>query len=232
MAMDLTAPFLFDMGLGVEGAESLRSVFQAMIDQDPSILVTGGALSDKIKWLEELEALFRRSVPDQLRQHFWTWLRNTYTFVPADRPNWEMYEMFFFVWSVGMRDGGDTAKCFTDPASVCEMYHAFVSSRQLKARIKQARRTTLSSWDHRIFSLCGYSLSEDEIDCDTIFDPFGVVDATANRNYFQFFFEHLLRRLPPQDIESLFWAVRRYDDSLNSRLPDLVRPTELRRDVR
>jgi hypothetical protein len=233
ISMDLTAPFLSDMGLCMEGTGALRAAFRKKIDEAPWVLSPGGtAQADKAKWLDDLEVLLRGSVPDGVRLHFWEWVRDTYTFVPADRPNWEMYEMFFFEWSVGMRSGEDALGCFADPRATYEAYYAFVPSRRLKQRIEESRHRKLSAWDERIFSLCGYTLSEEEVDCDTIFEPFGLVDATANRNYFQQFWDYLIPLLSKDELERLFHTVRRYDMKMNNRLPNLVPPADLRRNIR
>jgi hypothetical protein len=170
MGMDVTAPFLSDMGLALEGVEALRATFRGEIDRAPWVLSAADA--DRVKWLETVDALLTNSVAENDRQRFWRWLRDTYTLAPADRPNWEMYEMFFFQWSVGMRSGQDSAGCFTSPQSVYEAYYAFIPSRKLKLRIVEARSRSLSTWDEKMFSICGYSLCEEEVNYDTVFDPF------------------------------------------------------------
>jgi hypothetical protein len=229
--MDITAPFLPDMGLCMPGIESLREAFRTRIAQEPNLFRTGGAAEMEIvQWLDRLEAILLEEVSDGVRQQFWSWIKNTYTMVPADRPNWEMYDMFFSQWSVGMRSGNDTAGCFADPGAVYDAYYAFVRARRLGPRIEESRQRKLSAWDARIFVICDYSLSEDEIDDENVFDPFAVVDATASRNYFQTFWEYLLPQLSQMEATQLFQAVRRYD--MNGRMPDLVEPNALQRIVR
>jgi hypothetical protein len=230
LGMDLTAPFLSDMGLQLESVEELRAAFREGIGGAPWLL--SATQADQVNWLESLDARLGNSVADYEKQRFWRWLRDTYTLAPADRPNWEMYEMFFFEWSVGMRSGQDSAGCFSSSQSVYEVYFAFIPSRRLELRIDEARSRKLSAWDEKIFSICGYSLSEDQVNHETVFDPFGVVEPTANRNYFQQFWEYLVRQLSKEELQQVFEAVRRYDTNLNSRLPDLVRPEDLNRRVR
>ncbi|HXJ41122.1 MAG TPA: hypothetical protein VNH18_17700 [Bryobacteraceae bacterium] len=94
--MDVTAPFLNDMGLALEGVEELRAAFREGIDRAPWVF--SAAQAERVKFLETLDGLLEKSISEEDRQPFWRWLRDTYTLAPADRPNWEMYEMFFFEW--------------------------------------------------------------------------------------------------------------------------------------
>ena len=87
------------------------------------------------------------------------------------------------------------------------------------------------AWDEKIFALRGYSLLEEEINYDTVFDPFAVVEATAQRNYFQEFWEYLGPRLSKNEQKRLLQTLRRHYDK-DFRLPDLVAPGALRRCTR
>lgn len=132
---DITALFLADMGLCVSGIETLRAAFRTRITQEPNLFQTGGAADGEIvQWLDHLDATLRDEVAENVRQHFWNWIRNTYTMVPADRPNWEMYDMFFFEWSVGMRSGKDTAGCFADPGAVLRCILCVRSGKEIRAQ--------------------------------------------------------------------------------------------------
>jgi hypothetical protein len=227
ISMDITAPFLSDMGMPAHGTESLREAFRERISEEPGTIAAGGPPgADTVDWLERLDGLLQKRVPDSARQQFYVWLRDTYTFVPADRPNWERYESFFFQWSVGMRTREDTAGCFAEPQRVFEAYYAFIPSRELKRRIQEGRRRLLSSWDEKMFSLRRYTLVEEEEYSGEYFDPFGVVDATANRNYFQQFWEYLLPRLSGEERKRLYDAMREYYRT-TSFLTELLPPDQL-----
>jgi hypothetical protein len=142
-----------------------------------------------------------------------------------------MYEMFFFEWSVQMRDGQDIAGCFGDARSVYETYHAFVRARRLDERIRESRHRCLSAWDQKILGLRSYPVLEAEMDPDTTFDPFAVVEATADRNYFQQFWEHLLPLLTKGEQKALLNSLqRRYETDF--RLPNMVAPAALTRGIR
>jgi hypothetical protein len=232
ISMDITAAFLGDMGMAPNGLEPLRQAFRESIGQEPDVVASGGPPgADAAGWLERLDSLLQRKVPDSVRQQFYTWLADTYTFVPADRPNWERYEMFFFQWSVGMRTGEDNAGCFPDPHLVYQAYDAFIPARQLKRRIQESRRRPLSQWDERMFSLRRYTLDEEEEDSGECFDPFGVVDSTANRNYFQQFWEYLFPRLSEDYRRRLYEAMWEYYQR-TSVLTELLPPDHLTRSAR
>jgi hypothetical protein len=232
LAMDVTAPFIPDMGLCIPHVADVRRAIRVELERQPMVLRLCGTNSDEnAEWLEHLAGHLRDHVEKPLRESFWGWIRDTYTMAPADRPNWEMYERFFYEWSVKMRDGEDTAGCFNDARLVYEAYSAFVQGRMLSMRIHESRRRQLSFWDVKIFELCGYSLSEAEVDYDTIFDPFAAVQATAERNYFQAFWEYLLPELSGRERDSLFSLLQwRYQDDF--RLPLLASPPNLVRRIR
>jgi hypothetical protein len=229
--MDITAPFFTDMGLVIGSTEIFRSAVRTEIERDPGVIDRAGATeAQKREWLSSFDTRLRVSLGQVMTERFWAWVSNTYTFSPADRPNWELYDMFFFTWSTGMRDGVDIAGCFTNPILVYQAYNAFVPGRRLKERIADGRQRVLSRWDEKVFDICGYSLSEEDVDWETIFEPFGTVDATASRNYFQEFWEYALPIFSEKECINLYQAVRKSD--INERLPDLVVPGELNRSVR
>jgi hypothetical protein len=206
--MDITAHFLSDMGIPVERMAVLRETFRKKISQEPVIMAFGKTTEDdRREWLGRLDFFLQERISDSVRQQFYAWVKDTFTTVPADRPNWERYEMFFHQWSVGMRTMRDTAGCFTDPQGIYEAYHAFVPSRMLKMRIQEGTRRKLSPWDAEMFGLRRYSVLEDDWDSAEYFDPFGVVYATANRNYFQQFWEYLFPQLAVEERTRLYDAM-------------------------
>lgn len=231
ISFDIAAPFFLDMGLWADGLEGLRAVLREKISRDPWILqMFATSRADQERWLAEFDAMLRRRASEDARQYFRNWVRDTYTLGPADRPNWEMYEMFFFTWAVHMRLGEDTAGCFDDPQAVHEAHCAFVRARNLKQRIAESRNRKLSAWDEKVFSIRGYTLVEADVDCDAVFDPFYVVESTSNLNYFRAFWEHLLPRLSGDERDGLLRALRKhYADDF--RLLDLVSPLALTRAV-
>jgi hypothetical protein len=233
LSMDITAPFFSDMGLTMAGIEDLRVVLREGVQEGALDLSKNGSSQTRMtEWLAALEHVPQNRLPGTAIQDFGKWIRDTYTFVPADRPNWEMYEVFFHRWSVGMRKRQfDSAGCFVDAQAIFETYQAFLPGRRLDDRILESRRRKLSTWDEKIFLQCAYSLSEEEVDCESVFEPFGVVQATANRNYFQEFWEHLFPRLTKEEQEQLFLVLQRHYDG-DFRLPSLVRPAELTRSIR
>src|SRR6185437_4187085 len=119
-----------------------------------------------------------------------------------------MYETFFFEWSIAMRDGKDTAGCFADPRFVYESYCAFVRARRLDQRIAESRTRRLSAWDKKILSLCGLFTFESRGELRYLFDPFGVVDSSAERNHFQEFWEYMLPYLTEEERERLLASMR------------------------
>ena len=232
IGMDISAPLLSDMGLQAAGIEPLRATFREKIDENPEILAIGVASgADKVRWLEQLDDLLQKNVAGATRQHFYEWVRDTYTLVPADRPNWERYETFFFQWSVGMRTGEDRARCFAEPARVYEAYYAFIASRKLKQRIQDASRRSLSPWDEKMFYLRRYSLVEEEMDSAEFLDPFGAAHPTSNRNYFQQFWEYLAPRLSGEERKRLYDSIWEYYGRTSFML-DLVPPDQLTRGTR
>jgi len=233
LSMDITAPFFSDMGLTMVGIEDLRAALREGLQEGAlDLSMYGSGQTRMTEWLADLEFVPPNRLPRTVMQDFGKWIRDTYTFVPADRPNWEMYDVFFHRWSVDMRKRQfDSAGCFVDAQAIFETYQAFVPGRRLDERIRESRRRKLSTWDDKIFLQCGYSLSEEEVNCDVALDPFGAVDATANRNYFQAFWEHLFPRLTKQEQEQLFLALQRHYDG-DFRLLSLVPPAELTRSIR
>lgn len=228
LSMDLTAPFISDMGLHVLDIEPLRASARTCIESDPRML-RGGSRDDKLWWLGLFEQALTDRAGSQSFEEFCRWISETYTYAPADRPNWEAYEMFFFEWSVHMRDGEDTAACFVDPDAVYEAYYGFVPSRRIDVRIKESRSRTLSTWDQHVFSLVGYTLVEDS-ENEEDFDPFAAVEATATRFYFQQFWEYLLERLSKEEESTLWQALRRHYDG-QSWAQNTVSPRALTRNV-
>jgi hypothetical protein len=229
LTMDLTAPFFMDMGLCSSAAHDLRFTIRSAIGWELGVFGAQSRTSEQVTdWLERFAFEFRHNASEFVREKFWVWVRDIYTHVPADRPNWEMYEMFFFRWSVEMRDGQDTAGCFRDGRSVYEAYHAFTRARRLDERITERRSCRISAWDQSmILRMHGPA----EVDVDTSFDPFGVVEATADRNYFQQFWEYLLPQLSEQEKDALFTSLR-WRCREDFRLPLLVPPSSLSRSVR
>ena len=228
ISMDISAPFLADMGLLPEGMGPFRDAFRQRIDEQPQILAHE---VDELAWLGRLDGLLQTRVPDYVRQHFWSWVKDTFTYVPADRPNWERYETFFSQWSVGMRTGKDNAECFTDAKGVYAAYYSFVPARGLKQRIRNARGSELSAWDERMFSLRRYSFDQEDVDPGEHPDPFGVIEATAERNYFQQFWEFLYPRLSNDERRGLYDAMWKYYGRW-SFLKELLPPDRLTRRAR
>jgi hypothetical protein len=123
------------------------------------------------------------------------------------------------------------AGCFNTAEVVYQAYLSFVSGRRLGTRIRESRSKRISNWDQRVFAACGYSVSEHEINHDTVFDPFAIVVATADRNYFQGFWEYLLPAMSEGEQERLFVVLRRhYQDDFRSAI--LVPPAALTPQVR
>jgi len=232
LSMDSTASFLSDMGLCTSSVPNLRSAIRRSMGQRWDLFSQLGLSSEEAwSWQSDFSGLLAKSVDRRCRAHFWGWIRDTFTMVPADRPNWEMYEMFFFRWSVDMRDGEDTAKCFERPGAVYDAHHVFTRGRRLTERIADTWKRDLSEWDRKVFVARSYAFSENEINSETRFDPFAVVEATAERNYFQEFWEYLLPLLSQEEQVALEACLRRtYEDDF--RLPSIVAPAALSRQIR
>jgi len=185
----------------------------------------------KEQWVKAFAESLQGEVSQQVLDDFWRWIAETYTLTPADRPNWEGYETFFFEWYVHMRDGEDTARCFKAPREVYETYVAFNPARRLDLRIQESRTRSLSDWDATVFSRCKYSLSQGDLENEETFDPFGSVSATAERNYFQRFWEHLDPRLSADEKGQLFVSLRQYHKDRPWQ-QDMVPPDKLSRQIR
>jgi hypothetical protein len=229
LALDITAPFLSDMGLHIRELPALLATVRSLLETEPQIL-TGCPQAEKQRWIEALDQIVAGRIGSNAVTEFHRWIGETYTHVPADRPNWEGYEMFFFEWSVYMRDGEDRARCFNAPQSVYEDYYGFVRSRRTDLRIQESRSRSISAWDQRILALGRYSLSENEED-EEKFDPFGAVGATCERYAFQLFWEYLLPRLSPLEKQQLWTAAGRYYDDRVGMQRELVEPDQLTRAV-
>jgi hypothetical protein len=230
--MDVTAPFVSDMGLCHRGIQEVRSTVRAAIQKEIGLFVSGDATAQQIThWLCVFADQLRQHAAESIREHFWSWVRDTYTLVPADRPNWEMYQAFFFRWSVGMRDGQDIARCFRDARAIQRSHDAFVRAKRLAERVNQSWRGELSTWDEMIFGVRSYARARDAVNFETLFDPFAVVEATSDRNYFQEFWEYLVLLLTEEEQAGLFRRLQlEYKDDF--RLPELVAPHALTRLIR
>ena len=229
LAMDLTAPFLSDMGLHMRELGTFLTTLRALLETEPQILKVC-AQAEKERWVKAFGRKATESVGRNAVEVFHRWLAETYTHVPADRPNWEGYEMFFFEWSAYMRDGDDIARCFEEARAVYETYCSFVRSRKIDARIQESRRRAISSWDQRVLALGHYSLSED-LEDEAQFDPFAAVSATCDRYAFQLFWEYLLPHLSTLEQERLWEALGRYYDGRVRMQRELVKPSQLTRAV-
>jgi hypothetical protein len=229
LAMNLTAPFLSDMGLHIRELGAFLMTLRALLETDPQILKVCGQ-AEQERWVEAFCRMVTESVGRNAVEEFHRWIAETYTHAPSDRPNWEGYEMFFFEWSVYMRDGIDTARCFDEPQAVYEAYCGFVVSRRIDERIREGRSRLVSSWDQRILALGHYSLLED-LEDEEQFDPFGAVGATCHRYAFQLFWEHLLPHLSAPQQRRLWEALGRYYDGRTRMQLELVRPNQLTRAI-
>ncbi len=216
------------MGLLPGAMELLRSILREKINQEPEGLDWGG---DKLPWLEGLDGLIRARAPDFVSEHFWTWVRDTFTWVPADRPNWSLFAGFFFPWSIGMRAGKDNAGCFTDAGWVYRTYCSFLPLRGLNQRIRDAKANPLSAWDERMFLLRRYSFREEDLEDGEYRNPLGIVESTAEMNYFQQFWEFLYPRLTDDERGRLYDATLSYYHQM-SFFTELVTPDKLTRNVR
>ena len=218
------------MGLHIRELPTLLATVRSFLEIEPQFLNTGCARAEKERWVEALDQIAARSVGSNAMAEFHRWIAETYTYTPADRPNWEGYEMFFFEWSVYMRDGDDRAHCFQEAQAVYEDYYSFVVSRGIDARIQKSRNRSISSWDHRILALGHYSLSEDLEDGDQ-FDPFTAVRATCDRYAFQLFWEYLLPHLSAHDQDRLWEALGRFYDGRVRMQREPVKPNQLTRAI-
>jgi hypothetical protein len=231
VSMDLTAPFLSDMGLDIDGLEPLRRLFRDWLNRERGIVVEGQLPRvDRADWVTRLSADMRDALPFSTGSQFWTWIRDTYILAPADRPNWSRYEMFFFQWPVGMRDEEDRARCFRDARAISEAYCAFVRRPNLEERIRERGRSKLSTWDQEMFGIRRYSLNEDDGLQDFVY-PFAIVEATAELNYFRRFWEHIRPQLSNDELRALYGAISEYYQKMAS-VTELVRPENLDRRVR
>ena len=216
------------MGLLPEAMGPLRSVLRDRIERQPEGLGYDG---DELLWVESVDEAFKAEIPAWVRQHFWDWVRDIYTWVPADRPNWSLYRDFFFQWSVGMRTGKDKAGCFVSAERVYRTYYTFLSSRNLKQRIREAKDDTISAWDERVLSLPRFAPFDEELDDGEPTNLLGIVESTATMNYFQQFWDFLCPALREDERERLYTAVQSYYNQM-SFFPELVAPSRLTRSVR
>jgi hypothetical protein len=230
LAMDITAPFLSDMGLHIRELPTFVATLRSFLEVEPQILTAASGRAEKELWIEAFDQVATGSVGRSALAEFHRWIAETYTYTPADRPNWEGYEMFFFEWSVYMRDGDDHVRCFDDARAVFEAYYSFVLARRIDARIQERRSHLISAWDQRILALGHYSLSEDLEDEDQ-FDPFAAVSATSDRYAFQLFWEYLLPHLSVAEQQRLWEALGRHYDGKARMQRELVKPNQLTRAV-
>lgn len=111
---------------------------RSLLETEPQIL-TGCPQVEKERWVEALDEMVSKRSGSHAVTEFHRWIAETYTHVPADRPNWEGYEMFFFHCSVGMREDDDWAGCFEDGRAVYQAYDGFVRARRIDLRIEESR---------------------------------------------------------------------------------------------
>jgi hypothetical protein len=130
-----------------------------------------------------------------------------------------------------MRTGEDNAGCFTDAAWVYRTYCTFLTSRETKQRIRDAKGNPLSAWDERMFLLRRYSFREEDLEDGEYTNPLGIVQSTAEMNYFQQFWEFLSPRLTDDERQRLYNAVWSYYRPM-SFVTELVTPDKLTRSVR
>jgi len=226
IGMDITAPFLEDMGVYMTGIGDLRHLARSRLEEAPGLLARTG---NRKEWVTSFEEIAQKRLSERTLEEFVRWIDETLTSAPADRPSWEAYEDYLFEWQINMRDGKDTARCFDDPTCVYDAYRAFVLERRLDARIRESRRRHISEWDHRVLAWGRYSLSEQDVEIDEISDPFSVVSASANRNHFQQLWEYVSAQLTSSEKHRLLDALKLYYREYPWRTPHLVHPDLLNR---
>jgi hypothetical protein len=230
LSLDVTAPFLADMGLPSGSLPHLRRVLRARITEDPEILSAEGAsVTDKTTWLVKLFDALRSEGRESIAGDFESWIRNTYTLAPADRPNWETYESWFYEWAARTRGHQGRTGLFANEQLIYDSYVGFVHDRDVSNRLERRRFMRLTPWDSHIFDLRGFTTSEDLIDHETWLDPFLIVRASSSRNHFQEFWEYIIPLLTSQEMIELHRAAQQCADP--RLLAALVAPLSLVRDV-
>jgi hypothetical protein len=154
LSLDLSVPFLDEMGLRVSEASLVRvEIRRCWKAHDPDRRLRGETARSALSAISsELGPATAAAVSD--------WVSRVFARSPSDQPHWSAWEAAFHMWAFG--DSGCPALAPGTADELLADYRVSLSLGEIEGLFNHVRQVPLSEWDQFVYQMCEYS-DDDEI---------------------------------------------------------------------